>query len=129
MKVAIPTNDRKGLDSAISPEFSTCRFFILSDLEGDRIASSEFIAHELPGPVKGVTGAVAFLLAGQGVEAAVVQRIGDTDRLALAGNGIRVYAGARGTVFDALRQLIDGRLEEDAGRGSGESCGCGGDRG
>lgn len=129
MKVAIPTDEKKGLDSAITPEYSRCKFFVLSDIEDDRMVSNEFISRELPESVKGVVGAEAFMLSGKGVEVAIVQNIGEKDRISLVGNNIRVFTGAKGTVFDSLRQFIDGRLKENSGLKSKDACSCEGDCG
>ncbi len=129
MKVAIPTDEKKGLDSAITPRFAHCKFFVLSEVDDDRIVSNEFIARELPEPVKNVLGAEAFLLAGKGAEAVIVQTIGEKERIALVGNNIRVFTGAKGTVFDALRQFIDGRLTENSAMKGKDACDCEGDCG
>ena len=129
MKVAIPTDEKKGLDTAITPDYSSCTFFLLSDLEEDTILSNEFISREVPEPVKGVLGAEAFMLAGKGVEAVLVQKIGEKERIALVGNNIRVFVGAKGTAFDVLRQFIDGRLEENSDLKGKDSCSCEGDCG
>jgi predicted Fe-Mo cluster-binding NifX family protein len=129
MKVAIPIDEKKGLDSSISPDYSRCKFFVISVLDDDRIVSSEFMSRELPEAVAGVAGAAAFLLAGKGVEAVVVQSIEERERIALAGNAIRIFVGARGTAFDALRQLIDDRLEENSSLKGKDACSCEGDCG
>jgi predicted Fe-Mo cluster-binding NifX family protein len=129
MKVAIPTDEKKGLDSAISPEYSLCKLFVISEVDEDRIVSNEFIVPELPDSVKDLTGIAAFMLAGKGVEAVIVQKISEKERISLVGNKIRVFTGARGTVFDSLRQFIDGRLEENSDLKGKDSCSCEGDCG
>lgn len=129
MKVAIPTDEKKGLDSAIKPEYSRCKFFILSEVDGDTIVSNEFVSREVPDEVKGVLGVEAFMLAGKGVEAVIVQGIGEKERLALVGNTIRVFQGAKGTVSDALRQFIDRRLVENSEIKGKDACSCEGDCG
>ena len=129
MKVAIPTDEKKGLDSAITPDYAHCNFFVLSEVDEDTIRSNEFISRDVPDSLKGVLGAEAFLLAGKGVEAVIVQKIGEKERIALVGNNIRVFTGAKGTIFDSLRQFIDGRLHENSELKGKDSCSCEGDCG
>lgn len=124
MKVAIPTDEKKGLDSAITPVYARARFFIISTLEDDKIVSNELVPVEALADLKGVTGAPAFMLAGKGVEAVIVQGIGEKERVALVGNAIRVFLGAKGTVSDALRQFMDGRLEEKSDLKDKDACSC-----
>lgn len=124
MKVAIPTDEKKGLDSAITPVYARARFFIISTLEDDKIVSNELVPVEALADLKGVTGAPAFMLAGKGVEAVIVRGIGEKERVALVGNAIRVFLGAKGTVSDALRQFMDGRLEEKSDLKDKDACSC-----
>ncbi len=129
MKVAIPVNEKKGLDAAISPDYSGCKYFVVSDVDDDTIVSSEFIPRDLPESVTHVLGAEAFMLAGKGVEAVIVQKIAEKERIALVGNAIRVFQGAKGTAFDSLRQFIDGRLQENSELKGKDVCSCEGDCG
>ena len=124
MKVAVPTDEKKGLDSAISPRYSGCNFFVLSEIDHDKIVSNEFVPRELPESVSNVVGAESFMLAGKGVGAVIVQDIDEKERIALVGNTIRVFQGAKGTIFDALRQFIDGRLEENSALKGKDVCSC-----
>lgn len=124
MKIAIPTNDDNGLDSKLSANYSKCKFFLLVNVDGGRIGPYEAMPRELPEDVSGIRGAEAFLLAGKGVGAVIVNKITEKDRLSLAGNTIRIFIGASGKASDAIRQYVDDKLKENSACKSGDACGC-----
>jgi predicted Fe-Mo cluster-binding NifX family protein len=124
MKVAIPTNEEKGLNSQVAENYSTCKFFLLIEIDGNKTTAQEAMPNVVPDGAKGVKGAIAFVLAGRGVEAAIVHRIPEKERLALVGNNVRIYLGASGTVKDAIKQYGDGRLKESSDCKKDGSCEC-----
>ncbi len=124
MKFVIPTNYQGGLESPIFKSFSKCKYFLIVDAEGGNIKKYETMPNEMPPEVDEITGVQAFFLAGKGVEAALVNRIAEKDRLALVGNNIRVFPGASGTASDALKQYFDGKLKESSECKSGDACEC-----
>ncbi len=85
MKVAIPTNDDKGLDSSLSAEYAHCKYFLIANLDNGKIGKHEIIPNMVPGSVVGERGAVAFMLSGKGVGAVIVHKIHEKDRLSLCG--------------------------------------------
>lgn len=114
MKVAIPTNDEKGLNSPVAENYSKCGFFLLANVDNNKIISLESMPNEVPAGVKDVRGAIAFVLGGKGVQAVVVNKIPEKDRLSLVGNNIRIFIGASGTAKDAIKQYADGSLTESS---------------
>jgi predicted Fe-Mo cluster-binding NifX family protein len=124
MKFAIPTNDDNGLDSRLSVNFSKCKFFLLVSLDNGKIGAHKSLPHELPANLEGVRGAEAFLLSGKGVQAAIVDKIIEKDRLSLVGNNIRIFIGASGTASDAIKQYFNGELKENSECKSGDICEC-----
>ncbi|BAI62486.1 conserved hypothetical protein [Methanocella paludicola SANAE] len=124
MKVAIPTNDEKGLNSQVAENYSKCKFFLLAEADGNKITHLEAMPNAVPDEARGVKGAIAFVLAGRGVQAAIVHKIPEKERLALVGNNIRIFLGASGTVRDAIGQYSDGRLTESSDCKKDGSCEC-----
>jgi predicted Fe-Mo cluster-binding NifX family protein len=124
MRFAIPTNYEGGLESPVFKGFSKCKYFIIVDADRHKIKKYDIMPNVLPPAVDQVTGVQAFFLAGKGVEAALVNRIAEKDRLALVGNNIRVFLGASGTASDALKQYFDGKLKESSDCKSGDICEC-----
>ncbi len=125
MKVAIPTNDVNGLTSPVAENYSKCKYFLLAEADGNKIKALETMPNAVPEGAKGVKGAIAFLLSGRGVQAVIVRKIPEKERLALVGNNIRVFLGASGTAKDALGQYADGRLMESSEcKKAGDICEC-----
>ncbi len=124
MIFAVPTNYDGGLESPVLKGFSGCKYFLVVEAEDGRVNKHEAMPNSLPPEVDKVTGVQAFLLAGKGVEAVLVNEIAEKDRLALVGNNIRVFLGASGTVSDALKQYFDGKLKESSDCKSGNVCEC-----
>jgi predicted Fe-Mo cluster-binding NifX family protein len=124
MKIAIPVNDDSGPGSKLTPNYSQCSFFLIVGLDNGKAVAYNAIPNEVPPNLKGVRGATAFLLAGKGVEAVIVHRIAETDRLTLVGNNIRIFTGADGTASDAIGQYLAGGLKENSECKSSDICGC-----
>lgn len=105
--------------------------FKIYTVENGKIISSEIIGTGASGH-----GALAGLLARQGVQALICGGIGGGARLALADAGIAVYGGVSGDADEAAEAFADGVLNFDPNarcshhdhHGAGHSCsnhGCG----
>jgi len=92
--------------------------------DGNRITALEAMPNVVPDGTKGVKGAIAFLLSGRGVQAVIVRKIPEKERLALVGNDIRVFLGASGTVKEAIDQYSRGSLAESSDCKADGSCEC-----
>jgi predicted Fe-Mo cluster-binding NifX family protein len=124
MRFVIPTNYEGGLKSPVFEGFSKCKYFLIVDADGGKVKKHETIPNEMPPEVDEITGVQAFYLSGKGVEATLVNKIAEKDRLALVGNNIRVFLGASGTASDALKQYFEGRLKESSSCKDGNVCEC-----
>lgn len=120
MKIAIPINDNKGLDSKLSADYAKCKFFLLADIDEGKIGACRTIPRDVPEDVNDIRGAEAFLLAGKGVGAVIVHKILEKDRLSLVGNNIRIFLGASGKASEAIKQYLDGKLTESSDCKSGK---------
>jgi predicted Fe-Mo cluster-binding NifX family protein len=108
MKVAIPSAGNAGLSAAVCPGFNGCTYFTIVDLGGN--TGIEVLLS--PGG-----SAMAFVLAGRGVQAVLAKDISEIERLTLLGMGMQVYAGASGTVQDAVTAFANGKLAEQSDMG------------
>lgn len=125
MKFAIPVESSEGLNAKLPRYFSQAKFFVIVEVNGKSVGKLVTIDNKLPSGVKDVTGATSFLLSGKGTDAAIVNQVAEKDRLSLVGNNVRVFIGASGTVSEALKQYIDGKLTESSGcKKNPDMCDC-----
>ncbi|WP_048147794.1 NifB/NifX family molybdenum-iron cluster-binding protein [Palaeococcus ferrophilus] len=110
MRIAVPAEDDRGLESRVSGHFGRARYFVFVDVENNEIKGAEvvevpFEEHgpgDLPNFVKEHGGEVV-LAYGMGQRA-----IGFFNQL-----GIEVVTGAYGHVEDVVKAFIEQVLEVD----------------
>lgn len=132
MKIAIPVEEARGLESPVYGHFGSAPGFLVYDsssLEA-RLVDNSQLAHE-HGQCNPIT-----VLAGQKVDALLTGGIGARALEKLQAAGIRVYqTGASGTAAQALKSFQENALEEITssaccgpsqgpghGRGHGHGC-------
>jgi len=106
MKVAVSSRG-PDLESPVDPRFGRCAYFIIVDPE-----TREFEAVANPG-VQAAHGAgtqAAQVVGSRGVGAVITGNIGPNPMRAPSAAGIEVYAGAGGTVAQALDAYVSGNL-------------------
>jgi predicted Fe-Mo cluster-binding NifX family protein len=113
MKVVVTSRGME-LDSEVDPRFGRARYFILADTE-----TGEFEAVDNAQNLNAAQGAgiqAAQQLAALGAEALLTGHCGPNAFKALSAGGIKVFAGAQGTVAEAIEQFKAGTLTpaEDA---------------
>jgi len=108
MKVAVPSAGNAGLSAAVCPGFNGCTYFTIVDVGGS--TGIEVILS--PGG-----SSTAFALAGIGVQAVLTRDLSEIERMTIIGMGMRVYAGASGTVQDAVTAFASGKLAEQTDMG------------
>ncbi len=109
MRIAISTDDNRGLDSVVSPHFGRCPYYVLVDVEGREVrqvgaVENPYYGHHQPGQVPAFIesqGADVMLAGGMGRRA-----IGLFQQC-----GIEAVTGASGTVRHALEQYLGGALQ------------------
>jgi predicted Fe-Mo cluster-binding NifX family protein len=108
MRIVISADDKRGLDSVVSPHFGRCPYFIVLDVEGQEVKAvrevdNPYYPNHEPGQVPGFIsslGAQVMLTGGMG------------------GRAIRFFqeysiegvTGASGTVRQSLERYLGGRL-------------------
>ena len=120
MKIAVTYDDGE-----IFQHFGKTEFFKVYEAEDNQIISSEVIGSNGTGH-----GALAGLLADQGIDVLICGGIGGGAQAALANVGITLYGGVSGSADDAVAALLSGNLGYDPDvhcnhhdHGAGHSCG------
>ena len=124
MKIAFPSEDDKGEESAVFGHFGSASFFIIVESEDGTVETvvnqDREHMHGNCQPLKA--------LGGEEVDAVVVGGIGAGALRGLQAGGIKVFRGVEGTVNENLKLIKAGRLPEFtidqtcAGHGSHGGC-------
>jgi predicted Fe-Mo cluster-binding NifX family protein len=109
MRIAVSADNKKGLDSIVSPHFGRCPHYILVDVEGHSVTGvqevdSPFYGHHQPGQVPGFIhslGANVMLAGGMGGRAIMF----------FQEYGIEGVTGAYGTVRQSVERYLGGELK------------------
>lgn len=108
MRIAISTDDNRGLDAVVSPHFGRCPYYTFVDVEDHEVKNvvvepNPFYGRHSPGQVPGFInsrGAQVMIAGGMGMRA-----IGFFQQY-----GIEPVTGAMGTARMALEQYLQGEL-------------------
>jgi predicted Fe-Mo cluster-binding NifX family protein len=109
MKVVV-TSQGGEMDSPLDPRFGRARFFVLVDT--DTGESSAVDNSENMNALQGAGVQAAKKAADLGAEAVVSTNVGPKAFSVLQAAGVKIYAGATGTVADAVDQMKAGKLTE-----------------
>lgn len=124
MKICVTSSGDK-LDSSIDPRFGRCAYFIIVNPE-----SLEFKA--ILNPNADATGGAgiqsAQLVAKEGAEAVITGNVGPNAFQALSSLALKVYAGASGTIKEAVQKYKEGKFKEMSGPTAPGKSGMGGGR-
>jgi len=108
MKIAV-TAKGNNLDSEVDPRFGRCNYFILVDTDSMEF---EAVSNQEAQTMGGAGVRAAQVVVDKGVEAVLTGNCGPNAFQTLKAAGIKVYAGAQGTVKNAVEQYIEGELKE-----------------
>lgn len=109
MRIAVSADNKRGLDSVISPHFGRCPHFVLVDMAGQEVkevneVDNPYFSHHQPGQVPAYVdslGANVMLTGGMGGRAIMFfQQF-----------GIEGVTGAYGTVRQSLERYLGGELQ------------------
>jgi len=104
MRIAIPTNGKRGLDDLVAEHFGRAGTYTIVD--GADVEVMENTSSHMGG-----TGFPPELLVGAGVQAIICAGLGKRAVRMFIDKGIAVFCGAQGTVSQALASYRDGSLE------------------
>lgn len=103
MKVAVTYEN-----GVVFQHFGHTEQFKLYDIEGQEIIKEQEVDTQGSGH-----GALAGFLKENGVDTLICGGIGGGAQMALADAGIKLYGGVSGSADEAVRALLDGRLDYD----------------
>ena len=119
-KIAIPSTNNDGLESDVCAHFGSCEYFTIVDVHDQAITDIGTINNISPDGEHNCT-VPSLILKSHNVETVLVSGIGGRPLLSLVKNKIKVFAGAMGTVSDALQDYNNGMLQELSTNGT---CNC-----
>ena len=108
MRIAVSADDERGLDSAVSPHFGRCPYYVLVDLEGREVRATRVVANPLYGQHR--PGQVPAFIRDQGAEVMLTGGMGARAVSFFEEYGIEPVTGATGSVRHALEQYLSGQL-------------------
>lgn len=108
MKIAFPTQENVGLESAVYSHFGSAGFFIIINEE---TGESEVIANHDLNHAHGMCQPLT-ALGNNKVDAVVSGGIGGGALSKLNNAGVKVYRGIEGTISENLEMIRTGRLPE-----------------
>lgn len=110
MKIAISSTD-KNLEGNVSDTFGRCPYFVIVEIEDDKIAKFEAIENTSADQAGGAGISAAQVVAGKDIEAVITENLGPRAADVLRQFDIKAYKGS-GLVKDVAQEFIDGKLEE-----------------
>ena len=110
MKIAISSTD-KNIESNVSDIFGRCPYFIIAEIENQKIEKTEVIKNKSIEQVSGAGFLTANLMAENNINAIITGNVGPRALDVLKQFNIEIYFGA-GTVKEVLQKFIDKKLEK-----------------
>jgi predicted Fe-Mo cluster-binding NifX family protein len=112
MRIAVSADENRGLDSAVSPHFGRCPYFVLVDVEGQQVQAAETV----PNPYYGnhQSGQVPAFIHSQGAEVMLTGGMGGRAVQFFQQYGIQAVTGADGTARHSVQRFLDGTLQGSA---------------
>jgi len=108
MKIAISSTG-KNLESQVAEVFGRCPYFVIAEIENNKIIGREIIENTLTSQMGGAGISTAQAVAEKGVNAVIAENIGPRALDVLRQFNIEIYNGS-GSVEDVLQKFIDSKL-------------------
>jgi predicted Fe-Mo cluster-binding NifX family protein len=110
MKIAVSSTG-KDIESNISDVFGRCPYFIIAEIEGEKIKETEAVKNESTDQMSGACISAAQLMADKNVNAVITGNVGPRALDVLRQFNIEIYS-CDGTVKAVLQAFIDGKLKK-----------------
>ena len=112
MRVAVPVLENNGLDSPISPHFGRCPFFVIAEVDGEEVKSTEVITN--PYYPNHEPGQIPAFIHSQNVNVMLAGGMGGRAIQFFQQYGIEAATGASGSVAESLTTYLSGKLSDAA---------------
>jgi len=110
MKIAI-SSIGKSLSDNVADVFGRCPYFIIAEIENQKIERTETIKNENESQMGGAGISTAQLMAEKNVNAVITKNMGPRALDALKQLNIEIYSGS-GVIKEVLQEFIEGKLEK-----------------
>ncbi len=110
MKIAISSTG-KSLDSDVSGMFGRCPYFIIAEIEDEKIKAFEAVENTSADQAGGAGMSAAKIVAEKDADAVISENVGPRALDGFRQFNIEVYGGS-GSVNEALQGFIDGTLKK-----------------
>ena len=110
MKIAVSSMD-KNIDNNVSEVFGRCPYFIIAEIENQKIEKTEIIENKNTDQMSGAGVSTAQLIAEENVNTVITMNIGPRALGVLRDFNIKIYFGD-GAIKEVLQKFIDGKLKE-----------------
>lgn len=112
IKVAIPLAEAKGIESNIETHFGKAPYFLIANIEEDKIKEARVVKNLALDLSKGKGVKIAIFLAEQGIDAILVKSIDSASFHIFKDKLIKIYSVPKGfNVRQALKMLISNKLK------------------
>jgi len=110
MRIAVSSGD-KSIDGDVFAVFGRCPYFIIIEIEDQKIGNTEAIKNESIDQSSGAGITAAQLMAEKDVNAIITKNVGPRALDVLKQFNIEVYSG-EGSISGVIQEFIDGKLEK-----------------
>jgi len=110
MKIAVSSID-KNIDGNVSDVFGRSPYFIIAEIENQKIERTEAIENKSTDQMSGAGISAAQLIAEKNVNAVITGNVGPRALDVLRQFNIKIYSGS-GAVKEVLQEFIDGKLKK-----------------
>jgi predicted Fe-Mo cluster-binding NifX family protein len=110
MKIALATDDDKGIDAVLSHHFGRCPYYILVDIDGEEIKDVKAAKNPFYGS-HGEPGEVPNFIRGLGAEVIIAGGMGPRAIGFFSEFGIQAITGGSGVVKDVIKAYLNGELQ------------------
>jgi len=116
LQIGIAVESNKGLEAEVSGHFGRCPYYVILEVEGEKIKQPVKVVANPYAESHGQPGQVPSFLKEQEIEVIIAGGMGPRAIEFFHHYGIRVVTGARGKVKEIVESFLKGQLQD------GESC-------
>jgi len=110
MKIAVATDEDKGLEAGLSQHFGRCPYYVVVDIDEGEIKGVKTVQNPFYGS-HGQPGEVPTFIKNLGVQAIIAGGMGPRAIAFFEQFGIQAVTGVSGMVKEVVRAFVDGEIE------------------
>ena len=110
MKIAVATDEDKGLEAVLSQHFGRCPYYVVVDVDEEEIKGVKTVQNPFYGS-HGQPGEVPTFIKNLGVQAIIAGGMGPRAIGFFEQFGIQAVTGVSGMVKEVVRAFVDGEIE------------------